>query len=406
MKRALEYCAAALGLAALVLLTVPLHRRAKLQPPERFEGRAAFAERTGRGPLRAGLGEADIAVAPGAPIAGYAGWRSWDGRVESTPRVRALALEMGGQRAVLAAVDTLLIPPGLEAEIFQRASLPADACALIAATHTHSGPGGAWDSALAGLLGAGRFDRAQRDRIADAAAAAIRQAFDRLAPAAGAAWREPWHDPPAQPRTGERIDPTLTVIGLAPASDGAFKPAAIFFAMHPTSQGRTRALSADWPGATGALTLQGAVGNATYSRALTTQQLGAAVASASRALVAKPFAGLIDSLTCSLRFAALPPPQASAAIAWPLRRAAENVFAFLDPRFAPQLTLKLGPLTLLGVPGEPTAALAQKDVQLVGLADGYVGYVESARAVQSGTGEAARTWFGPGLADSLGLEHE
>jgi hypothetical protein len=277
VKRILKYCAAALGVAALVVLTVPLHRRTMLAPPERFEGRAAFAERTARGDLRAGLGDAEIAVAPGAPIAGYAGWRSWDGRTESAPHVRALAFEIGGQRAVIAGIDTLLIPPGLEAEIFQRASLPADACALIAATHTHSGPGGAWDSVLAGALGAGRFDRGQRDRMGDAAVAAIKQAFDRLAPAAGAVWRAPLPHPPSQPRTGERIDPTLTVLSLRTPDSLAFAPAALIFAMHPTSQGRTRALSADWPGATGALTLQGAGGNATYSRALTSPQLGATV---------------------------------------------------------------------------------------------------------------------------------
>jgi len=57
------------------------------------------------------------------------------------------------------------------------------------------------------------------------------------------------------------------------------------------------------------------------------------------------------------------------------------------------------------VPGEPVGELGRRmspDV-LVGLADGHAGYVETVEHWSRGEGEASRTWFGPGLAEALGL---
>ena len=70
------------------------------------------------------------------------------------------------------------------------------------------------------------------------------------------------------------------------------------------------------------------------------------------------------------------------------------------------LASALDGLTLLGVPGEPVGqlGLAARPAFLVGLADGYVGYVETAARWEAGAGEASRTDYGPGLAHALGLE--
>ena len=67
----------------------------------------------------------------------------------------------------------------------------------------------------------------------------------------------------------------------------------------------------------------------------------------------------------------------------------------------PQLELDVRGLRLLGVPGEPVGALSGRG--LVGLADGYIGYVEQPAAIEAGEGEAARSYYGPGLASLLGL---
>ena len=67
--------------------------------------------------------------------------------------------------------------------------------------------------------------------------------------------------------------------------------------------------------------------------------------------------------------------------------------------------LRVGPLTLVGVPGEPVGELGRRMAPevVVGLADGYAGYLETPERWARGEGESSRTWFGPGLAQALGL---
>ncbi|MBS2024368.1 MAG: hypothetical protein JST92_18365, partial [Deltaproteobacteria bacterium] len=67
-------------------------------------------------------------------------------------------------------------------------------------------------------------------------------------------------------------------------------------------------------------------------------------------------------------------------------------------------------LVLQGVPGEPVGELANAlrmrspvPFALVGLADGYVGYIETPEHALAGAGESERTWYGPALAETLGL---
>jgi hypothetical protein len=69
--------------------------------------------------------------------------------------------------------------------------------------------------------------------------------------------------------------------------------------------------------------------------------------------------------------------------------------------------LALGPLELLAVPGEPTVDAGAELVRrtgatgVLGLADGYVGYVESPELVKDRRGEAMRQYFGPVLLERL-----
>jgi hypothetical protein len=111
------------------------------------------------------------------------------------------------------------------------------------------------------------------------------------------------------------------------------------------------------------------------------------------------------SLACETRLLALPRAQANRRVPFLLRRAASNLFALALDRFAVQTRLRIGPLSLVGVPGEAVGELglrAQPEV-LVSLADGYIGYVETPERWQRGEGESERTYFGPDLARALGL---
>ena len=72
-------------------------------------------------------------------------------------------------------------------------------------------------------------------------------------------------------------------------------------------------------------------------------------------------------------------------------------------------TLRLGPAVLVFVPGEPVAdvgeawrAEAGAGAEIVSLAGGYVGYVETPDQIAARRGETVRTYYGPELAARLG----
>jgi neutral ceramidase len=352
----------------------------------------------GEGALLAGAAQVRIKLGDHPVLAGYAGSRRAR-EVRSPVYARALALEAGGSRAYIASIDTLLIPPGL--------SIPG--CGFLAATHTHSGPGGLWDSFAAGFAGAGRFDSEQFKAVQDALEQAIDEAGKGLAPATLLIAGEEWKQGPSRPRSEGPIDTGFLAFRL----QGAQKPIAtvIDFAMHPTSAPRD-VLSADWPGVAASkfdeplLVLQGAGGNATFDRALNTDQLGTRVAEKAQQLLVRPAASQASlAMDCAQRVVDLPAPQANRHVPWIFRRAFANLLAL---GFAPQAVethLALGPITLMGIPGEPVGELGlrARPRVLVSLSNGYLGYVETEDRWNKGLGESGRTDFGPTLARALDL---
>ncbi|HET7785785.1 MAG TPA: neutral/alkaline non-lysosomal ceramidase N-terminal domain-containing protein [Myxococcales bacterium] len=375
-------------------------------PGVTLNGRVAL-ELLGQGFIRAGAARVRIPLGEHPVLAGYPGLR----RASSQEPVyaRALALEVEGMRALIGSIDTLLVPGSLEEEVLRRARLPPLTCLLLAATHTHSGPGGTWDNVLAGWSGAGPFDRGQRDAIAQATADALTQAIAALGPAELLVARDDWPAGPARARSEGPIDPQLVALRVRRPS-GETVATLIDYPMHPTSEPRRdRRLSGDWPGKVAqalegppVLVLQGAGGNATWHRG---EDVAGAVAREAEQLLRRAEPGRHFQLWCQARLVALPAPQASPAVPWPLRRALANAIALSHERAAVETRLRIGPLTLVGIPGEPVGELGLKmrpDV-LVGLSDGYVGYVETPERWSDGAGEAARTYFGPGLAQALGL---
>jgi hypothetical protein len=406
LRKVLLVCALLALAAAAVFCAVPFPAAQRL-PGITVHGRVAL-ELLGVSSLRAGAGKARIALGEHPILAGYPGKRRAADASEPV-YARAIALEVEGLRALIASIDTLLVPASLEEEVLKRARLPPLTCLLLAATHTHSGPGGAWDSALAGWSGAGPFDRQQRDAIAQAAADALTQAIASLGPAELLVAREDWPQGPARPRSSGAIDPQLVALRVRRPS-GAEVATLIDYPMHPTTEPRSsRRLSADWPGRVAAklegapvLVVQGAGGNATWNRE---EDAAAAIAADAERLLRQAEPVRHVQMWCQARFVSLPPPQASPAIPWLFRRAFANAVTLVREPTAIETRLRVGPLTLVGIPGEPVGELGRRmapDV-LVGLADGYSGYVETPEHWSAGEGEAARTWFGPGLAGSLGL---
>jgi neutral ceramidase len=127
--------------------------------------------------LRAGFGVAPLPAEPGAPLGGYGGL--WDRKAEGMhdpPEARAVIVELGAERLALATVDVVIARGELRDEVSREiAALELDGL-LLAATHTHSGPGGYIEGLLATRITSGSFDPEIRAGIVRAAADALRAA--------------------------------------------------------------------------------------------------------------------------------------------------------------------------------------------------------------------------------------
>jgi neutral ceramidase len=93
--------------------------------------------------VRAGFGKVPITPAPGAPLAGFAARTAVSTGVGDELFVRALAVEGKEQPAIVCVADVLALSAGFTAaarhRIEERTGVRAEAV-VIAATHTHSGP--------------------------------------------------------------------------------------------------------------------------------------------------------------------------------------------------------------------------------------------------------------------------
>lgn len=398
--------AAAIGVASL-----PWVRPRPAEPP-RLE--LAFQ---GEGTLSAGAGVAPIDVPRGGAIGGFPRLSYRSGGQRDEVAARALLLESGGRRVALVSMEILLVPGELADAVRARVGdLHLDAV-IVAATHTHASPGGYWDNLAAERLALGAFDGAARAAVERAAELAIRRGLAAAKPARVSIARGRAEGLVRNRGDGGERDARLTVVRLA-ASGGEPIAELVLFGAHPTVLGKeNRLVSGDWPGrfmAAGRhgvrLHLQGVIGDQTWVLPAGPATPDGYARALDAAVAALPF-GAPDAAP-ALAFATttvlLPVPSPAAAPAL-LRRAGGNLGAALLPARARVSALRLGPVILLAVPGEPVAAVAAAwrdeagaGAEVLSLADGYVGYVETPARVGAGAGEAVRTYYGPDLASRLG----
>jgi hypothetical protein len=400
----LAVLAAAVGIASL-----------PWAPPRAETPARVTAVSRGAGSLRAGASEVRFALPRDTPIAGFTRLR-WGSEGNHGPvGARALVLEEPGCRIALVTAELLLVPESLYADVAAKLKDLGLQGLLIAATHTHAGPGGYWESALGSHVATGPFNPTIRAAIVDAIAQAVREAADSLAPARLATACSAADDL-ARSRSGGLEDAPLNVLRVE-AVAGAPIAELTIFAAHGTLLGpRNRVISGDWPGrylAAGAhglrLFFQGAIGDQSTEGPSSGSPRG--------------FANVLSSRVAALAFGTgdpAPPfawaeaelglPEADIAGApWPLRRAARNLAMYAFPATARVVAIRLGPILLAAVPAEPVAAVAADwrgklppKATVVSLANGYIGYVEEPDRVKAGQGEADRTYYGAGLATVLG----
>ena len=375
------------------------------------------------GPLRAGAAKVPLTPPYPVVVAGYPLPRPEAWQADPVPQARAVVVASGGVKVGLVSLELLLVPDEVVAGVRERAADLGLQGLMVVATHAHSSFGGYDPRLVSQLAGTGRFRKAAREATVAAASEALHQAAARLTEVSlevGEA-REPGL---VRSRSGgEDPEGTLT---RAVLRDGSGPVAELLvFAAHPTLVPRKRAfVDPDWPGRLSllreeaggvALVLQGTVGNVSvaFEEGEGLERVGAyARAVAGLAERAAPAAVGRPRLGFARARVALPRPDASRLVPSYSRAAGDNFLCASSSRTAEVGALALGPLELLLLPGEPTVASGTVLVRrtgatgVLGLADGYVGYVDTPEQVKAGEGEARRQYFGPALLERLGAGAE
>lgn len=397
------------------------------RPPRPAAAPRALVADQSSGVLWAGAGRAEVDLPADVPLAGFRPFgRAAEGPASPT-HVRALILETGGNRVGLVLVELMTLPESLAARLREKAAAEGIPCAILAATHTHAGPG-AYDRAfLPQAIAIGRFDERVEDAIVRAAAAALASARAELS-AADLAVGEARQDGLAhnRDRAGLPVDDLLTRIDLV-RPDGTPVARVIRHAAHPTLTPRKVGPSGGWPAvamaaleAEGgvAFLLPGAIGDAKATIGpLQVQKKrerdGAYGGLVARRAAAVPTRELLPpvALGCAEVEFRLPPADLRGAVPAPLANLVSNLVSPFAPETSRVTAVRLDDLVLLGVPAEPTreaafgpeAALALEGLRgrTVSLAGDYVGYAPLSRDVADRVFSAKFSWFGAELAPRL-----
>jgi hypothetical protein len=252
-RRGMTRSTAAVAIGALLLAHLTLPTRASAESSAAV-GPTPVTTTSPRQPavvsqLHAGAARRELVPPVRVPLAGYSrrhGQLSTG--VALTPSVRALVLRDGQTSVAIVSAELLVIDEALHEAVLRR--LPkaeAPDVVLLAATHTHSGPG-AYGRRFAEKISMGHYDPMVFDFLADQIAQAILKAGRRLQPvrvsrtivaAEGLVNNRVAEDGP--------IDDRLRVLVFR-AADG---PVAVLanFAAHATTLGASNLqMSGDYPG--------------------------------------------------------------------------------------------------------------------------------------------------------------
>ncbi|MGI5864659.1 MAG: neutral/alkaline non-lysosomal ceramidase N-terminal domain-containing protein [Myxococcales bacterium] len=371
-------------------------------------------------------GAAKVELAPELPvvIAGYPPPRREASDERAPLYARAIVLRSGQTRVGLVSLELLEMPESLVDRVRERApSLGLDGV-IVTATHVHSSFGGYDPRLLPAVAATGAFDEELASHLVAKVEACLRLAADavRAVSARAAAIAVPGVTRNrAEP--GARVDDRLRVLALDAVDGGAPVARLLIFAAHPTlvARGGER-LDGDFPGRLMAsleeeggvaVFTQGAVGDVS-ARTREPEEVALALAKAVRDALAAARPPLLEP---SLGFAEvqveLPRALAPSSVPGALRRPVSNLLAPLLPRTARVAILRLGELSWLFVPGEPTtfgaaqvlgrigAPAGVPEPILVGLSQGYLGYIEASDRVLRSRGEARRALFEASLVERL-----
>ncbi len=415
MKKLLTVLAVAVTLAVLALGVGSMRWR-----PWRRSGPPGLEQvARGAGPLLAGAAVVPLDLPGPVPVAGFPRLHWTDEGVRDPVAVRAIVLEEPGCRVALVSIEILLVPGALQRAIERKVrDLGLDGV-VVAATHTHAGPGAFWDEPLGERIATGPYQERVFDLLVDRAATAVRTAFEARQPA----YLSIGHGEAAalaRNRNAGAVDGRIFVARLT-ALAGPEVATVVLYPAHATLLGvENRLVSGDWPGALmrshagphagPLLFFQGALGDQSphfpphvpatpegYARALDAR------VEAVHGTPGDPW----PDLAFARATAVLPAPIPGATP--PLfRRIARNLFYDWVPARANVEAVRLGSAILLAVPAEPVTAVGRSwrdaagpGTEILALAGDYLGYVETSQRMAETAGETVRTYYGPELAQRL-----
>ncbi len=365
------------------------------------------------GSLRAGASRVRLEPSLPLPLAGYFPPLEERAAAEPALQARAVVLEVAPHSVGLVSLDLLSVPDDVVAEVRSRIGATLGEVWVLA-THTHSSFGGYDSRPVAQVAALGRFRSEARAAVVEAAVRALQAARAALQPVQLAVGTQGVAGL-VRARSGEPPDDRFTRVVLTGARGRVAELWHV--AAHPTLAGREPpALTGDFPAlldddADGPvrLLLQGAVGNAS---AVVPDGEGEAPVRFARALrevaeqVTTVPAGPVALRTARVEVG-LPRPDASRLLPRALAKAGDNLLCTSAPLSAQVSALRLGPVVLVALPGEPTSGAvralesASHAGGVVALANGYVGYLDTRALVEAREGEAQRQYFGPELLEVL-----
>ena len=200
--------------------------------------------------FRAGVALTEITPPAGGPMSGY-GERhgALSTGVHDPLFARALTLEKGDVTVCLVSCDMLVITKGLRRNVEKRIEDLDLTMLTLAATHTHSGPGGYLKNFIFERLVMGRYDAKIEELLASRIAEAVREACASLVPARLGIGVTEVSGLSVNRRDPEGpVDPELVVIRIDQA-DGHPLAAVVQATAHPTVLSpRNLLYSADYPG--------------------------------------------------------------------------------------------------------------------------------------------------------------
>lgn len=381
-----------------------------------------FWSPTASAEVRAGVARETFVLPARVPLAGYS---RRDGKpsqgLHDPVGVRALVLQDADTTAALVSCDLLIIDEPLVDAVRQRLlarGWPPDGVLILAATHTHSGPG-AYGRRFVEKVSMGHFDPAVFDALAEAITTAVVRARDRLVPVR-LAYRTARTEGLVVNRMeeGGMVDADVAVCALYETGNSTPLAVLVSFAAHPTTLGAwNRQLSADYPGvvvreierrlpSTTCLFFAGAVGDQAprtsgegFERS---ERVGLPLAEQVLALLSPRDAEAPAAVVAAQERLPLPPPRVRLTSWLTLPRVLGGVLVDDDATLS---LLAVGDVVVFGVPCDLTAELGealkeaararQRLPLIAGFANDYIGYCVPARLYHARRYETAMAFNGP-----------